>query len=106
MIAYSLISNGFSANSVPRLFAEGGQNRGDLFSFRGPIGVSEARSERASAVGKEPVRPAAEATVLAIWFCRGAIRPRAKIGCVNDRGTFSPHEETEPFHHTCDSFSE
>ena len=76
-------------------FAEGGQDGGGLFAFRGSIGVSEARSEWASAVGKEPVRPAAEATVLAIWFCRGAIRPRATKGRGDDDGTFSPHEKTD-----------
>ena len=60
---------------------------GKPYSFRGSIGVSEARSEWASAVGKEPLRPAAEAIVQAIWVCSGAIHQRAKIGRASDGST-------------------
>ena len=59
------------------------------------MGVSETRSEWASAVGKEPVRPAAEATVLAIWVCRDAIRPLATKGREEDDSTFSPYGTTD-----------
>ena len=66
-----------------RLFTEGGQDGVIPFPFRGSIGVSEAMSEGASEVGKEPMRPAAEAMFRAIWFCRGTIRSRARKGRAN-----------------------